>query len=150
MRVPSRDTTCRYAATPPSRAATLASSTRAGQARSERVLEDLDVGAGGAQPHARDVEPDPFVPRSMCRQERLGESPQLPPFRPRDGLVAAAERRPRPRLHLAEYEEAVPLHDQIELAERAPPVASDEPEPPPLEDAEGSVLAPAAPDPALV
>ena len=74
-------------------------------------------------------------------EERLGQRPELRLFAPRDRLVADPERAAASGLHLAEDEHSSPLHDQIQLADPAAPVARHDPKAATAVRIDGRILA---------
>ena len=107
---------------------------------SEGILEDLDVCAACTEPDAGHVEPNASLLEPAPLEVRIGKVSDPPPLGPRHGLVPATERRTRPSLDLAEHEQVSPDDHEIELAEVAPPVPSDQREPSPLVDAESGIF----------
>ena len=77
--------------------------------------------------HARHVEPDHQRPGARCLEECLRQRPELRLFALRDRFETDPEPATATGLHLAEDEHPSPLHDEVQLADPAAPVARHDP-----------------------
>src|SRR6476469_9473153 len=107
---------------PPARPRPRPSTDRAGAPRSERALHDLDR----AVEDRRDIEADLLGPyRRAVLQPARRQAAQAGLLGVADRLHRRAEGGRRARLDLAEDEDPLVPHDEVELAVAAAPVAGD-------------------------